>query len=44
MSKGVTFADDFGRMVRGAGLILLPVTPPEALPAPLQLTDTSLPQ
>lgn len=44
VSKGVTFADDFGRMVRGAGLILLPVTPPEALPAPLQLTDTSLPQ
>lgn len=28
VSKGVTFADDFGRMVRGKGLILLPVTPP----------------
>uniref|UniRef100_A0A8B9ZPZ1 non-specific serine/threonine protein kinase n=1 Tax=Anas zonorhyncha TaxID=75864 RepID=A0A8B9ZPZ1_9AVES len=44
VSKGVTFADDFGRMVRGGGLILLPVTPPEVLPAPPQLTDTSLPQ
>lgn len=45
VSKGVTFADDFGRMVRGKGLILLPVTPPpKALPAPSQLTGTSLPQ
>lgn len=24
LSKGVTFADDLGRMVRGRGLILLP--------------------
>uniref|UniRef100_A0A8B9I7I3 non-specific serine/threonine protein kinase n=1 Tax=Anser brachyrhynchus TaxID=132585 RepID=A0A8B9I7I3_9AVES len=31
VSKGVTFADDFGRMVRGRGLILLPV-PPRVLP------------
>lgn len=27
LSKGVTFADDFGRMVRDRGLILLPVAP-----------------
>lgn len=34
LSKGVTFADDFGRMVRRGGLIPLPAAPRRSRRAP----------